>query len=450
MLQHNPSKADALCRRPTHDSNHQIHNPPTSGPDFAQTTENTPTAAPELLSPSNRRSRILARPFVPWRSFAVKTFIVCLISAAAVATSSPLLEPQLAAQENPRLQPSPRVASLPRHSASHPDEGLTPDELVNIRVYEKVNRSVVNITTLTVRADFLFREVPSEGAGSGSVLDKAGHILTNQHVIDGAREIMVTLHDGNSYEGKLVGVDPVNDIAVLKIDAPAETLFPVEIGDSSRLRVGQKIYAIGNPFGLERTMTTGIISSLNRTLPSQSGRLMKQIIQLDAALNRGNSGGPLIDSRGQIIGMNTAIASRTGENTGVGFAIPSNTVRRVVPLLIQNGRVIRPDVGITRVMETDGGLLVATLSERGPAEQAGIRGFTLVKETRRRGPFTYEQARIDRNTADLIVACDGERVANVDDLLTIVESHRPGETVLLTVVREGKQIEVPVRLGTGE
>ncbi len=380
----------------------------------------------------------------------MKTFVVCLISAAVVSICGPSFEPHLAAQENPRLQPPPRVANLPRQQTPHADEGLTPEELVNIRVYEKVNRSVVNITTLTVRADFLFREVPSEGAGSGSVLDKAGHILTNQHVIDGAREIMVTLHDGNSYEGKLVGVDPVNDIAVLKIEAPAETLIPVEIGDSSRLRVGQKIYAIGNPFGLERTMTTGIISSLNRTLPSQTGRLMKQIIQLDAALNRGNSGGPLIDSRGQIIGMNTAIASRTGENTGVGFAIPSNTVRRVVPLLIQNGRVIRPDIGITRVMETEEGLLVATLSERGPAEQAGIRGFSLVKETRRRGPFTYEQARIDRNTADLIVACDGERVANVDDLLTIVESHRPGETVLLTIVREGKQIEVPIRLGTGE
>ena len=337
-----------------------------------------------------------------------------------------------------------------RHAMERIDDGLTPDERVNIHVYEKGNRSVVNITTLTVRADFFFREVPAEGSGSGSVLDKAGHLLTNHHVIDGAREIMVTLYDGNSYAAQLVGVDEVNDIAVLKIDAPPETLFPVDVGDSSQLRVGQKIYAIGNPFGLERTMTTGIISSLNRTLPSRSGRLMKQIIQIDAALNRGNSGGPLLNSRGELIGMNTAIASTTGQNTGVGFAVGANVIHRVVPQLIRNGRVIRPDVGITRVMETEQGLLVATLSEEGPAERAGIRGFTIIKETRRRGPFIYEQANIDRSNADLIVACDGKKVANVDDLLSIVEAKRPGETVVLTIVREGRQSDVTVQLGAGE
>jgi S1-C subfamily serine protease len=308
----------------------------------------------------------------------------------------------------------------------------------------------VNITTLTVRADFFFRETPAEGSGSGSVLDKTGHVLTNQHVIDGAREIMVTLYDGNSYRAKLVGVDPVNDIAVLKIDAPQATLFPVEFGNSSQLRVGQKVYAIGNPFGLERTMTTGIVSSLNRTLPSRSGRLMKQIIQIDAALNRGNSGGPLFDSRGRLIGMNTAIASTTGENTGVGFAVGASAMQRVVPQLIRNGRIIRPDVGITRVMETEQGLLVATLAEQGPAEEAGIRGFSIIKETRRRGPFVYEEARIDRNTADLILACDGEQVRKVDDLLSIVESKRPGETVVLNIVREGQPMDVAVQLRASE
>ena len=359
-------------------------------------------------------------------------------------------------------QPSrtpPTTASLPeRRSRPAPvnfvatpaDDGLTPDERVNIQVYDKGNRSVVNITTLTVRADFFFRESPAEGSGSGSVLDKAGHILTNEHVVDGAREIMVTLYDGNSYPSKLVGVDPVNDIAVLKIDAPPETLFPVEVGDSSRLRVGQKIYAIGNPFGLERTMTTGIISSLNRTLPSRSGRLMKQIIQIDAALNRGNSGGPLLDSRGRLIGMNTAIASTTGQNTGVGFAVGANVIHRVVPELIRSGRIIRPDIGITRVMETEHGLLVATLSEQGPAEEAGVRGFKIIKETRRRGPFVYEQAHIDRNSADLIIACDGKSIANVDDLLSIVEAKRPGESVVLTIVREGRQADLTVKLRAGE
>jgi S1-C subfamily serine protease len=343
-----------------------------------------------------------------------------------------------------------RTAALPDREIPPLGDDYTPEERASIRVYDQSNRSVVNINTLTVKADFFFREVPSEGAGSGSILDKAGHILTNHHVIEDANQISVTLHDGNSYDAKLVGQDPVNDIAVLKIDAPAETLFPVTFGDSSKLRVGQRVYALGNPFGLERTMTTGIISSLNRTLPSRTGRLMKQIIQLDAALNRGNSGGPLLNTRGELIGMNTAIASRTGENTGVGFAIGSNTVARVVPQLIRDGRVIRPDIGITRVMETEEGLLVATISEHGPAELAGIRGFTIIREQRRRGPFTYEQARIDRSTADLVIGCDGQRVANVDDLLTIVEAKRPGDTAVLNIVREGRTIDVPVRLGAGE
>ena len=407
-----------------------------------------------------------------------KLVLMCMFSAAVGAAGAAMLtgrplETMLPAQEGIRFAPGPanttsgqlppsaadsgptfhvptRPNRAPVGEVAPVDDGLLPEERVTVGVYERVNRSVVNITTVVVRADFLFREIPSEGAGSGSVLDKAGHILTNHHVIDGAREVQVTLYDGNSYEGKLVGQDPVNDIAVLKVDAPAEALIPVSLGDSSRLRVGQKIYAIGNPFGLERTMTTGIVSSLNRSLPSRTGRMMKQIIQLDAALNRGNSGGPLLNSRAELIGMNTAIASSTGENTGVGFAIPSNTLARVVPQLIRDGRVIRPDIGITRVMETEGGLLVATLAEQGPAEVAGMKGFTIVKETRRRGPFVYEQARIERNTADLIVACDGEKVKNVDDLLNLVEAKRPGDAVTLTIVRDSRTIDVGVRLVASE
>lgn len=398
-----------------------------------------------------------------------KAVLLCLFSAmfgafVAVGVTGRPLESHLPAQEGIRPLPAtanfngdvptfavPSRPTLPATAeVARIDDGLLPEERVTVGVYERANRSVVNITTVVVRADFLFREIPSEGAGSGSVLDKAGHVLTNHHVIDGARQIQVTLHDGNSYEGKLVGQDPVNDIAVLKIDAPADALIPVALGDSSRLRVGQKIYAIGNPFGLERTMTTGIVSSLNRSLPSRTGRMMKQIIQLDAALNRGNSGGPLLNTRAELIGMNTAIASSTGENTGVGFAIPSNTLARVVPQLIRDGRVIRPDLGITRVMETEGGLLVATLAEQGPAELAGIKGFTIVKETRRRGPFVYEQSRIERKTADLIAACDGEKVKVVDDLLNIVEAKRPGDVVTLSIVREGRTVDVAVRLVAGE
>jgi S1-C subfamily serine protease len=282
------------------------------------------------------------------------------------------------------------------------------------------------------------------------VLDQAGHILTNFHVIESAKQVKVTLFNGETYDAKLVGADPVYDIAVLRIEAPRDLLFPVELGDSSGLRVGQHVYAIGNPFGLERTMTTGIISSLNRSLPSRNGRTMKSIIQLDAALNRGNSGGPLLDSRSRLIGMNTAIASHTGENTGVGFAIPVNSISRVVPQLIQNGRVIRPDLGITRVLQTDQGLVIATLTPGGSAERSGLRGFRIVKNQRRFGPFVSEEVQIDRDYADLIVAVDGQPVKSADDLLSAIERRQPGEEAVVTVFREGRQVNVGVVLGAEE
>jgi S1-C subfamily serine protease len=237
---------------------------------------------------------------------------------------------------------------------------------------------------------------------------------------------------------------------VLKVNAPAEMLAPIQLGDSSRLRVGQLVFAIGNPFGLERTMTTGIISSLNRSLPTRSGRTMKSIIQIDAALNRGNSGGPLIDSRGRLIGMNTAIASSTGENTGVGFAIPADTIKRVAAQLIENGKVIRPETGISRVFQSEQGLVIATLVPGSPAEQAGLRGFKVVRETRRRGPFTYEERRIDRSQADIIVAVDGEKVTTADSFLTLIERHRPGDRAVLTLFRDGELVEVSVTLAAGE
>jgi S1-C subfamily serine protease len=341
--------------------------------------------------------------------------------------------------------------TAPRGIGDAEADEFTPEERVNIAVYESTNRSVVNIATRSARPDaLLLVEAPAEGAGSGAVLDRAGHILTNYHVIAGAREIEVTLFDGQTYQAELVGQDPVNDIAVVRIEAPPASLFPVVLGDSSRLRVGQKVYAIGNPFGLERTMTVGIISSLNRSLPSRSGRTMKSIIQIDAALNRGNSGGPLMSSRAELIGMNTAIASNTGENTGVGFAIPSATIRRVVPQLIENGKVIRPDIGIARVYQTEHGLVIAALSPEGPAEKAGIKGFRIVRQQRRRGPFVYEETRVDRSEADLLVAVDGQAVKSVDDLMTIIESKRPGDRVTVIVVRESGRENVTVTLGEEE
>ena len=326
-------------------------------------------------------------------------------------------------------------------------ELLSAAEKVNIQVSEQVNRSVVHITTMSARLNsVLLFETPTEGSGSGSVIDRAGHIMTNFHVIAGAREIRVRLFDGQEYVAGLVGQDPLNDIAVIKINAPVESLAPIRLGDSSTLRVGQKIHAIGNPFGLERTYTVGIISSLNRTLPAANHRTLKSIIQVDAALNQGNSGGPLLNSRAELVGMNTAIASRVGENSGVGFAIPVNTIKRVVPELIENGKLSRADIGITRVYQTDEGLLIATLARGGPAEKAGLRGFRLVRTQQRRGPFVYEETRVDQSYADLIVGVDGKKTRSVDDFLTQVEMRRPGEKVTLRVIREGNPMEIEVIL----
>ncbi len=378
-----------------------------------------------------------------------KTAILCVLSAvlggvlAIGLYDPPESESKSAAQEPLRQLPAPTQPAAP---ADYSD--LTPEERVNVVVYENVNRSVVNITTKSATTSRLFLiEIPSEGEGSGSVLDRQGHVLTSFHVIDGAREIQVNLFDGTSYSAKPVGQDPTSDVAVIKINAPRESLYPVTFGDSTRLRVGQRVLAIGNPFGLERTLTTGIISSLNRSLPSKKNhRTMKSIIQIDAAINPGSSGGPLLDTHGRMIGMNMAIASSTGDSAGVGFAIPINTVARVVPQLIKSGRVIRPEIGIARVYQTEHGLLIATLIPGGPAERAGLKGPRIVRK--RQGPFVYES--IDLSAADLIVGVDGKRIKTADDFLEIIESKQPGDKVLVTVARGGREVTVPVQLAAGE
>ena len=371
--------------------------------------------------------------------------------SATVAEEPAGPDPAPLPRDDPRspLAPGPEVVP-PADPQTLAD--LTPEERVGVTVYQNVNRSVVNINTKSVQTDrFFMMEIPSEGEGSGTVLDRKGHILTNLHVVDGAREIQVTLFDGKSYAAKLLGGDPPTDVAVLKIDAPADSLFPVAFGNSTGLLVGQRVFAIGNPFGLERTLSTGIISSLNRSLPARrTSRSIKSIIQIDAAINPGNSGGPLLDSRGRMIGMNTAIASRTGESAGVGFAIPVNTIARVVPQLIQKGRVLRPDSGIVRVYQTERGLLIATLAPGGAAEKAGLRGPKVVRQRKQQGPVVYETQTVDRSAADLIVAVDGKRVRTGDDFLTAVEAKQPGEQVMLTIIREGKEVRVPLKLETSE
>ncbi|MEZ6048051.1 MAG: trypsin-like peptidase domain-containing protein [Planctomycetaceae bacterium] len=321
---------------------------------------------------------------------------------------------------------------------------MTNEEAINVEVYERVNKSVVNITTRSQAGGLFFRNMPAEGAGSGMVIDSLGHILTNFHVIEDANRVEVNLFDGSSYEASLIGADPVNDIAIIQIEAAPEILHPVAFGESSQLKVGMKVYTIGNPFGLERTMTTGIISSLNRTLQVRENRTIKSIIQIDAAVNPGNSGGPLLDTQGKLIGVNTAIASKNGQNAGVGFAIPVNLVARVVPQLLEYGRVIRPELGIQHVYETDAGLLIETITPGGPAEAAGLRGPQIVRQ--RRGPFVVE--RVDRSVADLIVGIDGQEATTVDDFLTYIETKKPGDRVIIEILRDGEKLRIPVLLTT--
>lgn len=389
--------------------------------------------------------------------------LLCTLAAATGAASALLLTnpPETvrstAAQELRLLPPrggtAAPAAGTPAHGPAPGDlDELTPEERVNVMVYERCNRGVVHITTKSVRAETVFMiEVPTEGEGSGVVLDRQGHVLTNYHVIEGAREVQVTLSDGNSYPAREVGHDPVTDVAVLRIDASTESLHPITFGDSTRLRVGQRVLAIGNPFGLERTLTTGIISSLNRSLPSRTkARKIKHVIQIDAAINPGNSGGPLLDTRARMIGMNTAIASRSGESAGVGFAIPVNTIARIVPQLIRNGRVIRPEIGIARVYQTERGLLIATLTPGGPAERAGLRGPRIIRQRKRQGPFIYEHRTVDRSAADLIVGVDGRKIDNADDFLNVIETKKPGDEVILNIIRDGREVAVPVRLEAGE
>ncbi len=386
--------------------------------------------------------------------------------AAAQVVAPPRLPAPLpgtpAADDSVPFTPVPRVPAGPRTpgplapgagppvdaAVPAPTPGpapLTQEEAVRVRVYDSANRGVVNITAHSVSREGLFRvEQESEGRGSGSVLDRKGHILTNLHVVEGAARVEVRLFTGESYDATLVGGDPVGDVAVLRlIGAPAEDLYPIPLAGSRDLRVGQSVFAIGNPFGLERTMSAGIISSLNRDLPIRGIRTVRGIIQTDAAVNPGNSGGPLLDGRGALIGVNTAIASKSGQSAGVSFAIPGSLVRRVVPQLIRYGRVIRPEVGISQVFEVPGGLQIAKLTPGGPAEQAGLRAPLVTRE--RRGPLVFE--RVDRSAADVIVALDGVPVQTADGFLGDVEQKQPGDAVTLTVRRADAVVQVPLRLG---
>jgi S1-C subfamily serine protease len=323
------------------------------------------------------------------------------------------------------------------------------EEQNNIAVYKRVLPSVVNITSTTLVFNFFYGTVPQQGQGSGFVLDKAGHVLTNFHVVEGAnRGIEVLLSNKRRYAAKVVGTDKVHDLALLQIDAP--NLQPVTLADSSELAVGQKVYAIGNPFGLNGTMTRGIISSIRDIGGGAQGSRIGDAIQTDAAINPGNSGGPLLNSRGEVIGINTMIASNGAEqSSGIGFAIPINTAKAVLADLTKFGRVKRPSLGIESYgigpdlasqmgLAVDSGVLIQKVIPGGAAERAGLRGGN-------------QQAYVGNMPimlgGDLIVAVDGQQVTDPQDINQLMDKHQAGDTISVTIYRGRKQITIKLMLG---
>ncbi len=381
----------------------------------------------------------------------MRFFVGCLLSALLASSFTIWMvseshDGSLTAQDRRFRIESPVEKVRPSATRIYDEDGFTPDEAIAVSVYEAVNRSVVNITSKSVKTERLIMTEHSEGSGSGAIIDQEGHILTNYHVVAGAKEVAVTLYNGKTYEATTIGADPLNDLAVIQIESTEDELFPVSLGDSRGLRVGMRVFALGNPFGLERTLTTGIISSLNRSLQIHGNWKIKSIIQIDAAINPGSSGGPLLDAHGRLIGINTAIATTSGQSSGVGFAIPVSLISRVVPQLLRIGHVVRPESGIDKVYQNDKGLLIAEMRPNGPAERAGLRGPKITKA--RRGPFTLN--RIDKSAADLIVAIDDQKIATAEDFLGYIEGKRPGDEVTLTIVRDGRRIQVPLTLTTTE
>jgi S1-C subfamily serine protease len=313
------------------------------------------------------------------------------------------------------------------------------DEQNNIEVYRALSPGVVLINSVSVSNDF-FDAGEREGTGSGSVIDEEGHILTNNHVIAGATKLTVSFGD-KTFPARFVGADPDTDLAVIQVDAPREMLKPVPFGDSDRVVVGQKVLAIGNPFGFARTLTTGVISGLQRPIRARNGRLIEGALQTDASINPGNSGGPLLDTSGRIIGINTLIYSPSGGSSGVGFAIPVSIAKRIVPQLITDGAVVRPKLGIVpfnvgniqaRLPVTEG-VGIYQVYQNGGAAAAGLRGL-------------QQDETGEVVLGDIIVGIDGEKIANSDDLYRVLDKHHDGDVVQVEVFRAGKRARVPVRL----
>jgi putative serine protease PepD len=367
------------------------------------------------------------------RQIILIAFISALVAAGTVAIVDHLYN---------RLEPS-KAALSEAPPAGITDPSTVTDEQNNIEVYRVLSPGVVFIHSTSYSRDFFGYVEPQEGSGSGSILDQQGNILTNYHVIEGAQKLSVSL-GGKDYAATVVGGDPDTDLAVIKlVEKPAGALTVIPLGDSDRLVVGQKVLAIGNPFGLDRTLTTGVISGLQRPIRARNNRLIEGAIQTDASINPGNSGGPLLDSRGRMIGINSQILSPSGSSAGVGFAVPVSIAKRVVPQLIETGKVRRPKLGIGTLdlesvrsqvdLPIKDGVIIRQVARGGGAAAAGLRGLQQTEMG-------------DVELGDIIVGIDNDKVENSDALFRVLDKHQIGEVVQVQIWRNGRQITVPVRL----
>ena len=350
------------------------------------------------------------------------------------------------------LKTNPPLSSRDMYPAQT-TETYTEDEIENIRVYESLNKGVVNISTEVVAYNWFLEPVPREGgSGSGSIIDERGYVLTNKHVVEKAYKVFITLADGTQYEGEVIGVDPENDLAVVFFDPQGKELTTIPFGSSSDLKVGQKVLAIGNPFGYERTLTTGIVSGLGRPVKTSDDFIIRDMVQTDASINPGNSGGPLLDSRGRMIGINTMIYSPSGGSVGIGFAVSVDTARRIVPDLITHGVVRRGWIEIVPVqlfpelvkyaeLPVSRGLLVSRVIEGGNADKAGLKGGTK--------PVRYGRSTIYLG-GDIIIEIDGERVASLADMFGALEDNRPGDEVTVVAYRGKKKKQFTLVLSERE
>ncbi|HSR97277.1 MAG TPA: trypsin-like peptidase domain-containing protein [Kofleriaceae bacterium] len=372
-------------------------------------------------------------PNLPYRESGMTKILAVLLLIVAGALVFTVIQQ--------RRQTQHFVSFEPRPVAQRPDDKLGADEQSTIDVFSKFSRSVVHVTSLETHRDRMTLDVTEipQGTGTGFIWDQDGHIVTNFHVVQGGDRASVTLNDNSTYSATIIGKAPDKDIAVLHIDAPPQKLLPLPLGQSANLKVGQKVMAIGNPFGLDQTLTTGVVSGLGREIKSVTQRSIFDVIQTDASINPGNSGGPLLDSSGRLIGINTAIYSPSGANAGIGFAVPVDTVNAIVPQLLKYGKITPPVLGINVVSDQAAmqnnieGVIIASVVRGGPAEQAGMSG---VKQSRDGGV----------QVGDVIVGIEGVDVHRSSDLYKVLDSHKVGDEVEVTIENEGHRRSVKLKL----